>query len=87
MEFPYTDREIRFLLAPTQVENSIGGNRTLTEAIDLRRIGCPSSLFAKVCERRAKTLGAKFSEFRSNNQVTVPAVKSLELEVQASKLF
>jgi hypothetical protein len=87
MEFPYTDREIRFLLAPTQVENSIGGNRTLTEAIDLRQIGCPTSLFAKVCERRAKKLGAKFAEFRSNNQITVPSSKSVELELAAAKLF
>lgn len=83
----YNEAEIKFLMtASHQVENA-SGNRMLRDTVDLRAIGCPERMFNRLLEQRARKAGSRFAEFRSQNQLTVPTVKSLEMELASAKLF
>lgn len=92
MEF--TREEERFLLrAQRERETADTAGRSYADGqLDMRQLGAPDWLIRKVCEHRAKKMGAKFLEFRAAAQkraaeaATAPA-SDLDVRVQASKLF
>jgi len=51
---------------------------------DLRKIGCPEGIYARVIERRAVKIATKLQEFRAAHRV---AESSLQNDIQAAKLF
>jgi hypothetical protein len=79
----FSEAEIRFLLQSHRLENATV-SRSLATAVDLRSLGCPERIFNRVLEDRARRLGAKFTEFRS--QPKAPET-DLDSRVQAAKLF
>jgi hypothetical protein len=85
----FTESEVRFLMQPHKAEHATG-NRELSPVRDLRMMGCPSRIFEKILEDRARKLGRKFVEFRSSNEIA-PApngeIVAIELAVENSKLF
>jgi hypothetical protein len=87
----FTEREIKFLIQPHKVETADrGGSRTLSAAQDLRELGCPTSIFNRVLESRARKLGAKFAEFRNQQYREQPQgapASDLEAEIAAAKLW
>jgi len=80
MQF-FTESEVRFLLQSFPAESATG-NRPLKPAVDMRNIGCPDAVFARILESRAKQLGRKFTEFRT----TAPP-SDLSQRLAAAKLF
>jgi hypothetical protein len=87
----FTETEVQFLMTQhNTVENSsIGCNRNLTEIRDLRKMGCPADMFNRVLESRARKLGNKFVEFRTQNQYGNQSRSDLDLtdKITAAKFF
>jgi hypothetical protein len=84
----FTEQEIKFLLRPHKLETAAVGSRPLAAAIDLRTIGCPPAIFNGVLERRARQLGPKFAEFRSQQAPLESATENdLNAKIQVAKLW
>ena len=87
----FTEREIKFLIQPHKMETADrGGSRTLSAAHDLRELGCPTSIFNRVLESRARKLGAKFAEFRNQQHREQPhgtSASDLDAQIAAAKLW
>jgi hypothetical protein len=78
----FNETEVRFL----RQEHA---TRRLKPIHDLREIGCPSHIFQRILEERAKKLGASFDTFRAHAVAsgTAPPHDSLADRIQGSKLF
>ena len=87
----FTEREIKFLIQPHKVETADrGGSRTLSAAQDLRELGCPTNIFNRVLESRARKLGSKFAEFRNQQHAELsPSAPTTDLRsaLAAERLF
>jgi hypothetical protein len=87
----FTEREIKFLIQPHKMETADrGGSRTLSAAHDLRELGCPTSIFNRVLEGRARKLGAKFAEFRNQQHIEQSQgahATDLEAQIAAARLW
>jgi hypothetical protein len=62
----------------------------MSAAHDLRELGCPTSIFNRVLESRARKLGAKFAEFRNQQyreQSHGTSASDLEAQIAAAKLW
>jgi len=85
----FSESEIRFLIQSHPIETATGRREVLlTPAVDLRTIGCPAHIFEAVLECRARKLGNKFVEFRSQ-QVSLAKIASSPTlaELEAERLF
>ena len=75
----FTENEVRFL------SNAHG---RLQPIVDVRKLGCPESVFNRILEDRAKKLGNTFTEFRAtHSQPSTAEETSLAAEIAANKLF
>jgi hypothetical protein len=87
----FTEREIKFLIQPHKMETADrGGSRALSAAHDLRELGCPTSIFNRVLESRARKLGPKFAEFRNQQHREQPQgtpASDLGSALAAERLF
>jgi hypothetical protein len=84
---PFSEPEVKFLLSEHGAEHATH-DRKLSAIVDHRLLGCPQEIFFRVCADRAAKLGRKFQEFRaSNKSVTTTEVPSLEMQIEASRLF
>ena len=86
----FSEQEIKFLIQPHRIETADrNGKHAISAAVDLRTLGCPTPIFNRVLESRAKKLGNKFQEFRNQqrlDQTTVPAT-DLDVQIAASRPF
>jgi len=85
----FSEKEIRYLMQPhpvVETADRFGKRNALSEFTDLRLIGCPSEIFERVLESRARRLGSKFVEFRSRSLAEAPAT-DLDARVAGSGLF
>jgi len=82
----FTENEVRFILGIHEIETATCIRTVLGPANDLRSLGCPTRIFERILEQRAKKLGNKFAEFRAANPIstgtTTPA-----LQAESEKLF
>jgi hypothetical protein len=76
----FSDSEIKFLMNGHSEAATL--NRQLKAIQDLRTLGCPSRIFEKILEYRAKKLGRTFLEFRSANAAPAQASRSSNLQDQ-----
>lgn len=84
----FTEAEVRFLLSEHPIETATGcGPRRLPPAADLRELGCPEPIFARVLDSRARRLGRRFSEFRAAHATPSTSGLTLEDRITATKLF
>jgi hypothetical protein len=76
----FSDSEIKFLMNGHSESATL--NRELKPIRNLRDLGCPSRIFEKILEHRAKKLGRTFLEFRSANAAPAQASRSNNLQDQ-----
>jgi hypothetical protein len=90
----FTEEEVRFLSCAYQKEYATG-QRELRGMIDMRKYGCPDAIFNRILEHRARKLGSRFTEFRTqqnrlreeqSQRLTQPE-QSLADRVAAAKLW
>ena len=75
----FTENEVRFLS---------NAHPRLQPIIDMRKLGCPESVFNRILDDRAKKLGNAFTEFRaSHNEPPTAEEANLAAEIAANKLF
>jgi len=86
-----SEPEIKFLLGSQLVEYATadnGSRRSLSPMTDIRELGCPSHVFERVLEDRARRLGSRFAEFRNRQRTEAAAPQGdLESRIEAAKLF
>ena len=86
----YTEQEIAFLMQPQRTANAERSSHPLAASVDIRTLGCPTHIFNRLLEDRARKLGPKFTEFRNRQcatRIEAATPADLDTRVAASSLF